>query len=116
MRTSVVRPLIFWEFPRASWQYDVVVALILAFIFLTPRSFFKDQPRPASIVQMPAEPGATVFWFETALLEPVPDAQRPARAAELLKKRLGRDITVTRVEPMYDPEGEIRGYIAMARP
>ena len=25
--------LIFWEFPRASWQYDVIVALILAFIF-----------------------------------------------------------------------------------
>jgi hypothetical protein len=116
MEVFAMRRLIFWEFPRASWQYDVVVALILAFIFLTPRSFFKDQPRPASIVQMPSEPGATVFWFETALLAPVPEPQRPGRAAELLKKRLGRQIDVVRVEPMHDAEGDIRGYIALTRP
>ncbi len=38
---------IFWAYERGSWQYDVMVALILAFIFLTPRSFFHDRP-PAS--------------------------------------------------------------------
>lgn len=116
MGSFAMRRLVFWDFPRASWQYDVVVVLILAFIFLTPRSFFKDQPRPASIVQMPAEPGATVFWFESALLAPVAEAQRPGRASELLKKRLGRQIDVVRVEPIHDAEGEIRGYIALTRP
>ena len=25
-----------WDYPRASWQYDIIVAIILAFIFLTP--------------------------------------------------------------------------------
>ncbi len=111
-----MKRLLFWEFPRASWQYDVVVALILAFIFLTPRAFFKDQPRPASIVQMPSEPGATVYWFETSLLHAQAGPQRPALAAELLRKRLGKSLTVVRVEPIHDPEGEIRGYIALAKP
>ena len=43
-----MRRLFFWEFARTSWQYDIVVALILAFIFLTPKAFFKDQPRAVS--------------------------------------------------------------------
>ena len=29
---------IFWSYERGSWQYDVICAAILAFIFLTPRS------------------------------------------------------------------------------
>lgn len=111
-----MKSLLFWEFPRASWQYDVVVALILAFIFLTPRGFFKDQPRPASIVQMPSDPGVTVFWLETSLLSSISEQQRPAQAAELLRKRLGKPIQVVRVEPVHDAEGEIRGYLALSRP
>lgn len=116
MKTSAMRRLLLWEFPRASWQYDVVVALILAFIFLLPRGFFKDQPRPASIVQMPSEPGATVYWFETSLLEARPESERPQLAADLLRKRLGKTVTVVRVEPIHDTEGEIRGYIALSKP
>jgi hypothetical protein len=30
---SLVR-FLFWDYPRASWQYDVMVALILAFFFI----------------------------------------------------------------------------------
>jgi len=116
MKALAMKSLLFWEFPRATWQYDVVVALILAFIFLTPRAFFKDQPRPASIVQMPSEPGVTVFWLETSLLSPVAEPQRPAQAAELIRKRLGKGIQVVRVEPVHDAEGEIRGYLALSRP
>ncbi|HET9784904.1 MAG TPA: hypothetical protein VFP94_08105 [Terriglobales bacterium] len=37
---------LWWSYPRGSLQYDIMVALILAFIFLTPRHFFRDQPRP----------------------------------------------------------------------
>jgi hypothetical protein len=37
---------IWWTYPRGSLEYDIIVALILAFIFLTPRGFFHDQPAP----------------------------------------------------------------------
>lgn len=39
MKSWLARLLI-WYYERGSWQYDVIVILILAFIFLTPRSFF----------------------------------------------------------------------------
>lgn len=37
---------LWWSYPRGSLQYDIMVAIILAFIFLTPRHWFRDQPRP----------------------------------------------------------------------
>ncbi len=46
-----LKKILFWTYPRGCWQYDLAVAAILAFIFLTPRSVFdgsafKDQPLP----------------------------------------------------------------------
>ena len=38
----MLKRFILWDFPRASWQYDVIVAVILAFIFLTPRVIRTD--------------------------------------------------------------------------
>ncbi|MGH9476083.1 MAG: hypothetical protein ACRD1C_07095 [Terriglobales bacterium] len=37
---------LWWSYPRGSLEYDVMVGVILLFIFLTPRSWFGDQPRP----------------------------------------------------------------------
>jgi hypothetical protein len=35
-----VKKIFFWNYARNTWQYDVLCALILAFIFLTPQSWF----------------------------------------------------------------------------
>jgi hypothetical protein len=32
--------VIFWRYVRGSWQYDILCGLILAFIFLTPKTVF----------------------------------------------------------------------------
>ena len=111
-----MKRLIFWDFPRASWQYDIAVALILVFIFAVPREIFKDQPRPSSIVQMPGGQGASVYWIETGLLAEIPENQQPQKAADLLFGRTGKHFKVSRVEPFYDAEQEIRGYMAIVKP
>ncbi len=111
-----MKRLIFWDFPRAGWQYDIAVAAILAFIFLTPREIFKDQPRPASIVQMPSDTGGNVYWLETSLLESTPEAGRSQRAAELLRVRFGKPANVVKVEPIHDAEMEVRGFMAIVKP
>lgn len=49
MFTQAVVRVLFWTYERGSWQYDVICAVILAFIFLTPSTvfdgsaFFQDQ-------------------------------------------------------------------------
>jgi hypothetical protein len=35
--------ILLWSFDRGTWQYDVIVGLILAFIFFTPRTLFNTE-------------------------------------------------------------------------
>ena len=110
---SLGKRLIFWDFPRASWQYDVAVGLILLFLFATPRDWFRDQPKASSIVLMTSLHGADRVFIATDLLEATPEQQRPARAERLIRDRTGKTWHVVRVEPIRDEaEQEIKGFIA----
>jgi hypothetical protein len=114
-----VRRFILWDYARATWQYDVMVAVILAFIFLTPRGWFRDQPRiprASSVARLPANHGGDVFWIEPQLLEGVPAPQRIAKAAEILKTYTGKQQNVTRLEAVYNSEEELTGFMVFARP
>jgi hypothetical protein len=107
---SGVKRFLLWDYPRASWQYDVIVALILAFIFLTPRNLFRDQRRVSSIVELPSGRGRA-FMVEPGLLESVPEAERNAQVQEMLRKRFGNKAPIAQVEPILNPEQELTGYM-----
>ena len=107
---SGVKRFLLWDYPRASWQYDVMVALILAFVFLTPRTLFRDQRRVSSIVELPSGKGRS-FMVEPGLLESVPDAERKARADDMLRARFGQIGAIEKVEPILNPEQELTGYM-----
>lgn len=89
-----------------------MVGLILAFIFLTPRDWFRDQPKASSIVMI--RPDA--FWMDSEQLSSVPDAERSERASKLLNARTGKHYNVVRLEPIIDAEQEIKGYMAFTTP
>jgi len=116
----MVKRFILWDFPRASWQYDVMVGIILAFIFLTPRDWFRDQPRipnASSIAMLPSENGSLVFFVDRELLDGIPENQQVERLTQVLRTRTSnRRLAVTRVEPILNSEGELQGYLASARP
>jgi hypothetical protein len=114
---SLGQRLIFWDFPRASWQYDIVVGLILIFIFATPREWFHDQPKASSVVLMQTLHGSNRVFIADDLLEGVPEIQRSTRAEALIHERTGKRWHVVRVEPIRDEaEKEIKGYIAYTAP
>jgi len=116
----MLKRFILWDYPRASWQYDVMVGIILAFIFFTPRDWFRDQPRiprASNIAPIPAEKGSSVFFVNTELLAGVPENQRAARLTQVLRVQAGdARLQVSRVEPVLDSEGGLQGYMAFARP
>jgi len=114
-----LKRFILWDYPRASWQYDVMVGVILAFIFLTPRSWFRDQPRTpqaSQVALLGAGHGNDVIWIEPELLAGVPEEQRLATITRILKSRTGKTRTISRLEPVLNSEGEIEGYMAFAKP
>ena len=109
---GALKRFLFWDYPRAGWQYDVMVGLILAFIFFTPREWFRDQPKASSIVMI--RPDA--FWMNSEQLANVPEAERVTRAAALLNARTGKKYNVVRLEPIVDSEQEIKGFMAFTTP
>jgi hypothetical protein len=38
----VIWNALFWTYERATWQYDLMVVVILAFIWLTPPDWLSD--------------------------------------------------------------------------
>src|SRR5258705_11864319 len=46
---TTLKKILFWNYERNPWQWDVLCAVILVFIFLTPKSWLAsgERPRPA---------------------------------------------------------------------
>ncbi|MCX6624435.1 MAG: hypothetical protein NTY38_25915, partial [Acidobacteria bacterium] len=88
MRLGLTR-FILWDYPRAVWQYDVMVGVILVFIFLTPREFFRDQPRVNHVIALAREHGVAEYWLEPSALDGLSENQRTAKAVELIRQRFG---------------------------
>jgi hypothetical protein len=103
---------IFWDFQRASWQYDVMVGLILAFIFLIPRDVFRDQAKANNVVMIRGG-----FWIEPQILSGVPANELLKRATSVVDQRFKTRAAITAVEPIYDDaEQEVKGYMAFTKP
>ena len=113
---SAFKRFLLWDYPRAGWQYDVMVTVILAFIFLTPRDVFRDQPSPSKIVRLPSQQGANAFLIEANLLDSLPERERASRVQSLLRGQYGWKETVVHVQPIIGLEQEIKGYMAFTKP
>lgn len=113
--------LLLWRYRRGAWQYDVIVALILAFIFLSPRSLFNDRPSEPVVREIEigdAGGGLRVFWVETdGLKGTVPDSpDNNPQLQELVRGRSGSDLNIVKTETVRDEAGNVRGYLIYHRP
>ena len=116
----MLKRFILWDYARGTWQYDVMVGIILIFVLATPRGWFRDQPRTpqiSSVAMLPGEHGSSVFWVEPEPFANLSEPQRVQKASELLRKLLRRgDVRVLRLEPVQNSEGETKGYMVFAKP
>ena len=115
-----VRRAIFWNYRRGSWQYDLIVAGILLFIFGAPRFInFGDQPRPPAVQQIESlsdDDETLLFWVDPSVIDETPAEEVPSMLRTLLRQRTGRTLQVIDTRPTTDDEGEIRAYLVYARP
>ncbi len=113
-----LKRFVLWDYARATWQYDVMVGLILAFIFLTPRSTFGDQPRPKQVLFLSTHQDTSTFLVDPDVMAGFEGVGRDAELERLIRSQAGnRDRHLQRVEPVYDKEEkELRGYIVYTRP
>ena len=110
----IVKRLFFWGYARNTWQYDVLCVLILAFIFLTPQSWF-DAGSTLKSRALGGEPAAASGHqspFASKVIVTVADNSQAQMARPELENHLrtvtGRaDLEVLKVEPRRDAGGKI---------
>ena len=96
--SNTAKKIVFWNYPRTSWQWDVLCVLILVFIFLTPKSWFQNSE---------FRPHRTAF-ISTELVGTQADRSSIERRA---REMAGRpESRVTAVRPIVDSAGKLIGY------
>ncbi|MGC9198569.1 MAG: hypothetical protein ACP5E5_06465 [Acidobacteriaceae bacterium] len=120
---NTLRSYIFWTYERGSFHYDVMVTLILLFLFVSPRFIdFKDRPVEQvplqhSEVLVKASRGADeepTFIYEIRV-----DDLRGAKSDAALRQAIlnvvepiAGEVTVEKYSPVVDAKGHIVAYDA----
>ena len=117
---SGIDRVIFWSYPRGTLQYDILCALILIFIFATPRQFFQDwavmsNPQQFAfgedIVNTFDQYGNPVFNISAQLVPASPDPSVVKSAAlTQLQKTLNKQVSIADIKPILDEKGQTIGY------
>lgn len=108
---------LFWTYDRGSFHYDVMVTLILAFIFIAPRFInFKDQlgERPGHPNGVAVTGEAKLYQVDASAVDAQDEGMVRANFLRAVRPIAGSG-TVDRVEPVRDAAGHIVAYQAWVR-
>lgn len=111
---QVIRGYIWWTYDRGSVPYDIMVTLILAFIFITPLFInFKDKPiervpHPIGVVVYP-DGASLVYEIDAAA---VADKDAATVEQELLRviEPIAGEVSIVRYQAQRDGRGRISSY------
>ncbi|HWG49965.1 MAG TPA: hypothetical protein VN669_09750 [Candidatus Acidoferrales bacterium] len=115
-----IKGYLFWTYERGSFHYDVMVTVILLFIFLAPRFIdFKDQPaehvaHQNSIVVTPDGSRGMVYQVDASAVDAQDEGMVRQNFARVLRPITG-PVHVERVEPVRDQAGHIVAYRGWVR-
>ncbi len=113
--------VVFWPYRRGSWQYDILAAVILVFIFLTPPAWLGDRPAQPVNSRSRAAEGVLKHYVDAGLLRS--ESSREAMSGPTLnlsnlsaalqkamEDRLGMPVAVKSFAPVKNAEGVVLGY------
>jgi len=119
----LIKSYFWWTYERGSFHYDVMVTLILLFLFLSPRLIdFKDKPVETVALHasevLVKEAGSTEessrFLYQIRADDMGGAATDSERRAAILRviEPISGEVTLERYEPVYDAQGKVIAYDA----
>jgi len=122
---------IWWTWDRGTLHYDIMVTLILLFIFVTStQTFFsarnplyinyKDKPvarelRPSEVQIIPDGSSGFVYWVEASAVQGGNEAEIRASLAGIVTRVAGSDAQVADYQAVREANGHVRAYKAWVR-
>lgn len=124
----VVR-LVFWSYERGSLPYDLMVLAILAFVLLTPRKWYGDQPSVSQppvagqirLVDIDPATSTELFRVDASLLQPPQRTPELEQATHNLLSRSveslhGHTFQIVQIQAVKANDGTVVGYEVRIKP
>ena len=109
-----IRSFILWSHERGTIQYDVMVTLILLFVFFSPKFVnFNDQPvernpHPTAVLVYPVGK-SLVYEVDAKAVQPGEDAVVQAQLLRVIEPISG-ETSISRYEAVKDKKGKVLSY------
>ena len=112
---GTIRSYVLWQHERGTLHYDIMVTLILIFVFLSPRVIdFNDKPVPhdphlTDVVVTPDAQGGLVYQIPAGAITPGDDESVRDQLLRIIQPISG-DVSIVNYEGVTDHKGQVQGY------
>lgn len=109
-----IRGYVLWSYERGTLHYDIMVTLILAFVFLSPHWInFKDKPiervpHQTGVLITPDGKGGFVYQIDASAVAGKEDALHDQ--LEQIIEPISGAVAISRVEEVRDGKGRLQSY------
>ncbi|HKM85931.1 MAG TPA: hypothetical protein VJW96_06955 [Terriglobales bacterium] len=110
-----IRGYILWSYERGSLHYDIMVTLILLFVFVSPYFInFKDKPvernpHLTGVVVLPGEKGGFIYQIQASAVNTAA-GEDVRRQLEQIIEPISGAVSITRYETIKDGSGRPLSY------
>ena len=110
-----IRGYILWSYERGSLHYDVMVTLILLFVFVSPHFInFKDKPvernpHLTGVLVIPGEKGEFIYQIQASAVNTVAGQDVRAQLEQIIEPISGA-VSITKYDPVKDASGRTLSY------
>ena len=114
-----IRGYILWSYERGTLHYDIMVTLILIFVFVSPYWInFNDKPiardpHPSGVLVTADAQGRLVYEIDAAAVKPGDDRFVREQLLHVIEPISGR-VSILSYEAVSDRKGNIQTYKAVA--
>lgn len=111
-----ITSFIWWGYDRGSLQYDVMVTLILIFVFLAPLKInFKDKPiertpHPTRVVLIPDAESGYIYQVDAQQVAGKDAAAVQNYLQRVIEPIIAGEVEIARYEPVRDKNGRVVAY------
>jgi hypothetical protein len=110
-----IRSYILWQHERGTLHYDIMVTLILIFVFFSPRVInFNDKPalrgpHAAEVVVTPDAQGGLLYQISAGAITPGDDSSVRGQLLHVIEPISG-EVTIVKYEGVPDRKGQMQSY------
>jgi hypothetical protein len=115
-----IRGYILWQYERGTLHYDIMVTLILIFIFLSPRVInFNDKPiarkpHPTEVVVTADAEGRLLYQVEASAIS-ASDGQSVKDQLLHIIEPISGAVSIVSYEAVSDKKGHVQSYKVLAQ-